>query len=62
MGQVSNQSTPWQICWIELVPLYKHNSNGYQEPCPHQNHQRQVEPALDHPRVKETDKEKTKSL
>ena len=33
-------------------------SNGYQEPCPHQNHQRQVEPTLDHPRVKETDEEK----
>ena len=37
-------------------------SNGYQEPCPHQNQQRQVEPTLDHPRVKETDEEKTKSL
>ena len=34
----------------------------YQEPCPHQNHQQQVEPTLDHPRVKETDEEKTKSL
>ena len=37
-------------------------SNGYQEPCPHQNHERQVEPTLDHPRVTETDEEKTKSL
>ena len=37
-------------------------SNGYQEPCPHQNHQRQVEPTLDHPRVKETDKEKKKEF
>ena len=37
-------------------------SNGYQEPCPNQNHQQQVEPTLDHPRVKETDEEKTKSL
>ena len=46
MGQVSNQLTPWQMCWTKLVPLYKHNSNGYQEPCPHQNHQRQVEPTV----------------
>jgi len=32
--------------------------NNYQEPCPHQNHQQQVEPTLDHPRVKETYEEK----